>query len=147
MKRYKLLMAVIFAAYLCLAVLVYVDLSAADLDSENLEYKVEINSVLTELKSELKDNALGVDVVNGQNILTDIDLAECKYIKEVIFLPAKDIQDVQKLNTFYANHNGVHSYIKPLISGFHRLFPYPFRCKGVFLVVQWGKFLKESNLC
>lgn len=139
MKRYKLLMAVIFATYLCLAVLVYVDSSAADLDSEHLEYKVEINRVLTELKSELKDTASGVDVVNGQNILESIDLSEYQYIKRVAFLPAKDIQDVQKLNIFYANHNGVHSYINPLISGdeLRGYVRFDYRQEGSSLKMLW----------
>ncbi len=69
--------------------------------SENMEYKVEINKVMTGLEK--------------AGVFSKPDLHDKKYLKEVSFVSAEEVQAAQIAERFYQNKNGVNSSILPLI--------------------------------
>lgn len=100
MKKYNWILAGVVLAYLCLAVLFYLEFGQRK-ETDDLTYKVEMNQVMQEC-------------IN-QGGFFPIDLSEYQYIKELSFLPWEETADPDKLTAFYQNHNGVHSSVWPLI--------------------------------
>lgn len=68
----------------------------------DMEYKVEINDLLERAGRGESPSAL--------------PLEDCRYVKNVCFLAARDLTDPEKTQDFFRDQNGKHSVIKPLFT-------------------------------
>lgn len=119
MRKYNLIMAFSVLTYLVISVLLYV-LCRYDETGEDMVYKVEINRIMAGLEE--------------AGAFSEPDLRNMVYVKGVYFLPQKptagaeletvqeltagaEPEAVQDIESFYRNHNGLHSTVQPLAPG------------------------------
>ena len=108
MKKYNKIIAATFFLYLGIAVFIYIFFHEKR-TGEDLSYKVEINEIMQGLEKE------------GE--FSKPDLRGKEYIKEVSFLPSEygtketEYENVEDVQAFYRNHNGVNMTVEPLVAG------------------------------
>ncbi len=108
MKKYNKIIAATFFLHLGIAVFMYFFLHDKRA-GEDFSYKVEINEIMQGLE---KDGEFSKP-----------DLREKEYIKEVSFLPSEyetreaEYENVEDVQAFYRNHNGVNMTVEPLVAG------------------------------
>ena len=111
MKKYNKIIAATFFFYLIIAVFIYFFFQDKG-TGENLSYKVEINEIMQGLE---KDGEFSKPDLRGK-----------EYIKEVSFLPAEyeaaeyeaaKNENVENVQDFYRNHNGMNMTVEPLVAG------------------------------
>lgn len=135
MKKYDRIMAATLLLWLIIAVGVFC-FTTGESRKEDMNYKVEINQIVTELVNQSKSASSGQSWEDGA---AQVDLSGLQYVKSVSFLPAEaisgqytetsaaktdgfrqadaDSEQPTQLRDFFRNHNGVHSVIYPIISG------------------------------
>ncbi|MDE6738942.1 MAG: HAMP domain-containing histidine kinase [Lachnospiraceae bacterium] len=135
MKKYDRIMAATLLLWLIIAVGVFY-FTTGENQKEDMNYKVEINQIMTNL---VNQTASAAAVQSWEDGAAQVDLSGLQYVKSVSFLPAEmiseqytgtsaaktdgfqqagtDSEQPVRLHDFFRNHNGVHSVIYPIISG------------------------------
>ncbi len=135
MKKYDGIMAAVLLLWLIIAVGVFY-FTTGENRKEDMNYKVEINQIMTGLVNQTESAATGQ---SWEDRAAQVDLCGLQYVKSVSFLPAETISEQYtgaseaesdgfrqagtdseqpvRLHDFFRNHNGVHSVIYPIISG------------------------------
>lgn len=114
MKKYDGIVAAVLLLWLIIAVGVFY-FATGESRKEDMNYKVEINQIMTGLVNQTESAATGQ---SWKDRVAQVDLSGLQYVKSVSFLPAEtDSEQPVQLHDFFRNHNGVHSVIYPISSG------------------------------
>lgn len=135
MKKYDRIMAATLLLWLIIAVGVFY-FATGESRKEDMNYKVEINQIMTDLVNRPESTAAGQSL---EDRTAQFDPSGLQYVKSVSFLPAEiiseqytgtsaakadgfrqagtDSEQPVRIHDFFRNHNGVHSVIYPVIGG------------------------------
>lgn len=109
MKKYNWLMIMAVLVYVSFATLLWYG-SRIQQNKESMAYKVEIHEVMQQLEQEAQAAAIDMSAID----MSTIDMSTYQYLQKIYYLPKEN--EVQMAG-FFDGENGVHSCIKPLMTG------------------------------
>lgn len=102
MKKYDIITVAVVILYVIVALLTGIQIGNME-ETVGSEYKVEINRLQRS--------------VFADGLFVQPDLSKCRYVKEVTFIKAKDLDDKVVMNEFYRPGNGTNQHIQPVYTG------------------------------